>query len=58
MCGRYRRKSDKQRISEAFEVSAGLDERGFGVRERVMGEGNFIDRTWVERGVIIEGSRR
>jgi putative SOS response-associated peptidase YedK len=26
MCGRYRRKSDKQRIANAFEVSAGLDE--------------------------------
>ncbi len=26
MCGRYRRKSDKQRIADAFEVSAGLNE--------------------------------
>ncbi len=26
MCGRYRRKSDKQRIADAFEVSTGLDE--------------------------------
>ena len=26
MCGRYRRKSDKQRIADAFEVTAGLDE--------------------------------
>lgn len=26
MCGRYRRKSDKQRIVNAFEVSVGLDE--------------------------------
>jgi|SRR5581483_874706 len=26
MCGRYRRKSDKQRIADAFEVNAGLDE--------------------------------
>lgn len=26
MCGRYRRKSDKQRIADAFEVIAGLDE--------------------------------
>ena len=26
MCGRYRRRSDKQRIAEAFEVSVGLDE--------------------------------
>ena len=26
MCGRYRRKSDKQRIAEAFAVSAGLEE--------------------------------
>lgn len=26
MCGRYRRKSDKQRMADAFEVSAGLDE--------------------------------
>src|ERR1700753_2541152 len=25
MCGRYRRKSDKQRIADAFEVTAGLD---------------------------------
>ncbi len=29
MCGRYRRKSDKQRIANAFEVSAGLDEIDF-----------------------------
>jgi hypothetical protein len=26
MCGRYRRKSDKQRIADAFDVSTGLDE--------------------------------
>jgi putative SOS response-associated peptidase YedK len=26
MCGRYRRKSDKQRIADAFAVSVGLDE--------------------------------
>jgi putative SOS response-associated peptidase YedK len=26
MCGRYRRKSDKQRIADAFAVAAGLDE--------------------------------
>lgn len=26
MCGRYRRKSDKQRIADAFDVNAGLDE--------------------------------
>ena len=26
MCGRYRRKSDRQRIADAFEVSAGLDD--------------------------------
>jgi len=26
MCGRYRRTSDKQRIAEAFQVAAGLDE--------------------------------
>lgn len=26
MCGRYRRKSDKKRIADAFEVSAGLEE--------------------------------
>ncbi len=26
MCGRYRRKSEKQRIANAFEVSAGLDD--------------------------------
>ena len=26
MCGRYRRRSDKQRIAEAFEVGASLDE--------------------------------
>lgn len=26
MCGRYRRKSDKQRIADAFDVTAGLDE--------------------------------
>jgi len=26
MCGRYRRRSDKQRIADAFAVSAGLEE--------------------------------
>ena len=26
MCGRYRRKSDKQRIAEIFQVSVGLEE--------------------------------
>lgn len=26
MCGRYRRRSDKQRIAEAFEIGAGLEE--------------------------------
>ena len=26
MCGRYKRRSDKQRIAEAFQVSAGLEE--------------------------------
>lgn len=30
MCGRYRRKSDKQRIADAFEVAAGLDEFDLG----------------------------
>jgi putative SOS response-associated peptidase YedK len=30
MCGRYRRKSDKQRIADAFEVRAGLDELDLG----------------------------
>jgi hypothetical protein len=26
MCGRYRRKSDKQRIAEVFQAEAGLDD--------------------------------
>jgi putative SOS response-associated peptidase YedK len=26
MCGRYRRKSDKQKISEALRLTAGLDD--------------------------------
>jgi putative SOS response-associated peptidase YedK len=30
MCGRYRRKSDKQRIADAFEVTAGLEELDLG----------------------------
>jgi putative SOS response-associated peptidase YedK len=30
MCGRYRRKSDKQRIADTFEVTAGLDELDLG----------------------------
>jgi hypothetical protein len=30
MCGRYRRKSDKQKIADAFRVSAGLDELDLG----------------------------
>ena len=30
MCGRYRRRSDKQRIAELFAASAGLEEIYFG----------------------------
>ena len=30
MCGRYRRKSDKQRIADAFEVTVGLEELDLG----------------------------
>jgi putative SOS response-associated peptidase YedK len=30
MCGRYRRKSDKQRIADAFDVTAGLEELDLG----------------------------
>ena len=29
MCGRYKRRSDKQKIAEAFSVNAGLDETFF-----------------------------
>ena len=34
MCGRYRRRSDKQRIAEAFEVVMGLEELYPGARRR------------------------
>jgi len=30
MCGRYRRRSDKQRIAEAFQVMVNLDDLNFG----------------------------
>lgn len=33
MCGRYRRKSGKKRIADAFEVNAGLDELDLGPEE-------------------------
>jgi hypothetical protein len=35
MCGRYRRKSDKQRIADAFEVTAGLDELDLGPDDNI-----------------------
>ena len=35
MCGRYRRKSDKQRIADAFEVTAGLDELDLGPEDDI-----------------------
>ena len=35
MCGRYRRKSDKQRIADAFEVSAGLEELDLGPEDDI-----------------------
>jgi putative SOS response-associated peptidase YedK len=35
MCGRYRRKSDKQRIAEAFAVSVGLEELYLGPEDDI-----------------------
>jgi putative SOS response-associated peptidase YedK len=35
MCGRYRRKSDKQRIAEVFKVNVGLEELDLGPDEDV-----------------------
>jgi putative SOS response-associated peptidase YedK len=35
MCGRYRRKSDKQRIAEAFEASVGLEELYLGPEDDI-----------------------
>jgi putative SOS response-associated peptidase YedK len=35
MCGRYRRKSDKQRIADAFEVTAGLDDLDLGLEDDI-----------------------
>jgi putative SOS response-associated peptidase YedK len=35
MCGRHRRKSDKQRIADAFEVTAGLDEFDLGPEDDI-----------------------
>src|ERR1700761_7991669 len=35
MCGRYRRKSDKQRIADAFEVTAGLEELDLGPEDDI-----------------------
>jgi putative SOS response-associated peptidase YedK len=35
MCGRYRRKSDKQRIAEAFQTSVGLEEFDLGPEDDI-----------------------
>jgi putative SOS response-associated peptidase YedK len=35
MCGRYRRKSDKQRIADAFDVTAGIEELDLGPEEDI-----------------------
>jgi putative SOS response-associated peptidase YedK len=35
MCGRYRRRSDKDRIADAFRVEAGLDDLSFGAEEDI-----------------------
>src|ERR1700744_2378794 len=35
MCGRYKRKSDKQKIAEAFRVSVGLDVLDFGPEDDI-----------------------
>ena len=35
MCGRYRRRSDKQRIADTFGVTAGLDELDLGPEEDI-----------------------
>jgi putative SOS response-associated peptidase YedK len=35
MCGRYRRKSDKQRIAEAFHVDVGLEELDLGPEDDI-----------------------
>lgn len=35
MCGRYRRKSDKQRIAEAFGVSEGVEDLDLGAEEDI-----------------------
>jgi putative SOS response-associated peptidase YedK len=35
MCGRYRRKSDKQRIAEAFDAQAGLEELDLGPEDDI-----------------------
>lgn len=35
MCGRYRRRSDKQRIAEAFHVSIGLEELYFAAEDDI-----------------------
>jgi putative SOS response-associated peptidase YedK len=35
MCGRYRRRSDKQRIAEAFQVRANLDDLNFSAEDDI-----------------------
>jgi putative SOS response-associated peptidase YedK len=35
MCGRYRRKSDKQRIAEAFQADVGLEELDLGPEDNI-----------------------
>lgn len=35
MCGRYRRRSDKQRIAEAFQVRVNLDDLNFSAEDDI-----------------------
>jgi putative SOS response-associated peptidase YedK len=53
VCGRYRRRSDKQRIAEAFEVRVSLDDLDF-VPEDDIAPGSFQPVVFLDR----EGERR
>ena len=46
MCGRYRRKSDKQRIANAFEVTAGLDALDFGPEDDIDSRYRALTQEW------------
>ena len=56
MCGRFKRKSDKQKVMRVFEVQAGLEETDFApgddLRPQAMQPVSEVEGAW--REVVIE----